>query len=504
MINKLKEKIKIINTDIVIKRLITILFIFLPIIDMLRATPIKDVELFGIAIIELLNLLLIGISFVLTIPKIRKKHLKYLFIYFILILFYGVFHVINTYSFNLDLVPEATHNFITESYYIIRVYILPLLLMIILFENKKILNRNYYLNIMKYLVIVISGQILLLNICRFSYGSYAFGDESYLINTSSFIDVFNYNGDYKNLFTIGLFSSTNQISIILFMLLSINIYNLYLNPKIKNILLVILQCVSMIIIGTKVAALGSLLILIATLLMYYFFVLLKREKHNFKYSIMHILSIILVASIFFISPFFRFYTEKIPGTGFKDDLSVEEIQTIRDKIDEELTDEEITKILLENPKVFKISPMFYEMYPVENDIDFWLNIAKRDRKINNDYRIIKNDIMKRIVERNDNKLDKFLGIGYTVGTMDMEKDYVYQYYLFGIIGLILLIGVYIFFYIYNILKIFKKSYFNYNFCINLVPPFLGLVACYLSGHLFGWVSPMMILATMLCIGRVNE
>ena len=98
--------------------------------------------------------------------------------------------------------------------------------------------------------------------------------------------------------------------------------------------------------------------------------------------------------------------------------------------------------------------------------------------------------MQRIMHQNNNKYDKLLGMGYTIGTMDMEKDYVYQYYLFGGVGLFLLIGVYIFFYIYNILKIFKKSYFNYNFCITLIPPFLGLVACYFSGHLFGWVSPM--------------
>ena len=504
MKDKILKKIKTLNNDEIIKILITSLFIFLPIIDMLRATPVKDIELFGIAIIELLNLLLISISFILTIPKIKKKHLKYLSIYFLAIIIYGIFHVINTYSFNTILVPESTHNFIVESYYIIRVYILPLLLMIILFENKKKFNRKYYLNIMKYLVIMISGQIVILNLCRFSYSSYAEGASSYLINKTNFIDVFNYTDDYKNLLTVGLFESTNQISIILFMLLSINIYNLYLQPKIKNLLLVVLQCVSMIIIGTKVAALGSILVLVATIIMYYFFVILKREKLELKYSLMHITSIIIVSIIFFISPFTRLYTEEIPGTGFKNDLPKEEIQTIRNKIDEDLSNEEITKILIENPKVFKISPMFYQMYPVENDTEFWLTIAKRDRKINNNYRTIKNDIMRRIMEQNDNKLDKLLGMGYTIRTMDMEKDYVYQYYLFGIIGLILLIGVYIFFYIYNILKIFKKSYFNYTFCINLIPPFLGLVACYFSGHLFGWVSPMIILATTLCIERVNE
>ena len=424
---------------------------------------------------------------------------------FIIIIIYGIFHIINTYNFNLSLIPKSTHNFIVETYYIVRVYILPLLLMIILFENKKMFNRKYYLNIMKYLVIMISGQIILLNLCGFSYSSYASGPSQYQINSSSFVDVFNYKGDYKNLFTVGLFSSANQISIILFMLQAINIYNLYLYPKIKNLLLLLIQSISMIIIGTKIAAAGSLIVLIVSLAMYYFFVILKKEKHNFKYSILHVSSIIIISLIFLISPFIKFYTEKIPGTGFKNDLSVEEIETIRDKIyDDNLSEKEMVEVLVENPEVFKISPIFYNMYPVENDLEFWITIANRDRRINNNYRILKNDIMERIMEKNNNKYDKLLGMGYTIGTMDMEKDYVYQYYLFGIFGLIVLIGVYIFFYFYNILKIFKKSYFNYNFCITLIPPFLGLVACYLSGHLFGWVSPMLILATSLCIGRVNE
>lgn len=505
MINNISRVFGKINLDKIIKMLITLMFVFLPIVDMLRVTSIKDVELFGVSIIELINIFLVGVSFIFTIPKIKKKHLVCLAVYFMCIIIYLIFHVINTYSFNLALVPESTHNFIVEAYYIFRVYILPLLLMIVLFENKKIFNRQYYLNIMKYLVIVISGQIVVLNLCGFSYSTYAFGNDSFLINKTNFFDVFGYTGDYKNLFTIGLMSSANQISIILFMLLAINVYNLYLCPKTKNLLLIFLQCFSMIIIGTKVAALGCLLILFATLFMYYFFVILKRDKHNKRYSLMHIGLIVMVSIVLMVSPFARLYTEKIPGTGFKNDLSIEEIKRVRGQLDDStLTEEQLIELLSENSTVFKISPMFYNMYPIENDLEFWLTIARRDRKINNNYRVIKNDIVKRIVEKNNNKYDKLVGIGYTVGTLDMERDYVYQYYLFGIIGLLLLIGVYGFFYIYNILKIFKRNYFNYNFCIMLVPPFLGLVACYFSGHLFGWVSPMLILGSMLCVGRVNE
>ena len=490
--------------DKIIKYLITIMFLLLPIIDMLRTTSVEDIEIFNISIIELINLLLIGISFIFTIPKIKKKHLKYLSIYFLIILVYTFFHIINTYNFDISLLSGASHNYIVELYYIVRVYILPLLLMIILFENKEIFNRKYYLNIIKYLVIIISGQIVLLNICRFSYSTYSDANSQYLINNTSFLDIFVTTKDFRELLTVGLFSSANQISLILFMLLPLNIYNLYLDSNKKNICLVIIQVLSMIIIGTKVAALGSILVLIFTLLMYYFFIIIKKDTFNKNYAFSHIICIIISTSIIVISPFTRLYLSGDNIHGFNSGITEEEIISKKSMITEEISTNELTKLLNENQSVFKISDIFYEMYPIENDPEFWKTMAKRDRALNNDYRIIKNDIMDRIQKRNNNKYDIILGMGYTINSMDMEKDYVYQYYLFGIFGVFILIGVYIFFYFYNILKIFNKKYFNYNFCICLVSPFIGLVACYFSGHLFGWTTPMLLLASTLCIGRVNK
>ena len=59
-----------------IKFLISIQLIIFPILDMIRTTKFRHVELLGISLIELVNILLIGFSFMLTIIKIfntRKK-----------------------------------------------------------------------------------------------------------------------------------------------------------------------------------------------------------------------------------------------------------------------------------------------------------------------------------------------------------------------------------------------------------------------------------------------
>ena len=485
----------------IIKILITILFVCLPILDMLRATSIKDIEIFNFSIIELINLLLIGISFILTLPKIKKKHYKFIFGYIFAFIIYLVFHLYNTYNFNTTLLPTATHNYLVEAYYLIRIYLAPILLLIILLENRDMFNRRYYLNIMKYLVLMISGQIIILNLFRYSYGSYADELMPFLINKTSFIDVFRYN-NFKELLTVGLFYSTNQISLVLFMLLPLNIYNMYLNPKIKSLLLVVLQGISMIIVGTKVAALGSILVLLSTILMYIFFVVIKNEKYNLKYILMHIGVIIIIGIILWISPFRHYYTDK--NNINKNDISSEQIEEAKEILNSDLTKEEKIVFLTQNTETFKISSKFFKIYPLENDLDFWINIANRDRKINNDYRILKNDILRRVMQRNNNNLDKYFGMGYTIGTIDMERDYVYQYYLLGGIGVALLIGIYIVLYSCNVLKLFKKTYFNYNYAICLVSPLIGLLACYFSGHLFGWVSPMIILTMCISLGRVNN
>lgn len=487
-----------------IKIAITIMFLCLPLMDILRFTFLKDIEVLGISLVEIVNIVTITSAFVMTIPVIKKKHLRFFIFYFLLIFIYIIFHVINSYNFDLGLLPDSRHNFIVESFYIFRVYILPLMLMIVLFENKEQFNKRYYINIIKYFIIFISGSILVLNIFRFSYSSYPANYVDIIFNKTSFFDVFSYGDSYKKLLTVGLFSSANQISIILFMLLPITIYILYDKCNISNNILLLVHCISMIIVGTRTSAFGCLLVLICTLFLYIFFIICKRNVFNKNFILRYGITFVIIFGIFMISPFKRYYYEEYSRNTFKNDLPSEEIEKVSNLILDDLSSDDIKRVLLENPKVFKIDLMFYEMYPIDNDIDFWLTIARRDRFINNNYRVLKNDIMKRVIVRNNNKYDKYFGLGYTIGVMDMERDYVYQYYLFGIIGVILLIGVYVLLYIYNALKLFMKSYFNYEFCLSLVAPFLGLVGCYLSGHLFGWVSPMIILAMLLCFERVNE
>ena len=488
----------------IIKYAISILLILFPFIDILRVTKLKEVEIFNIALIELINIILILISFSLTIynnHKYKKNIInKPKIIYIIVLFIYLILHSINIYNFNINIYDKASFNFFVEIYYIFRVYLLPIMFIYVLLNNKDIFDQEYYLKYTKCMIFIISGSIVILNLFGFSYSSYADSSNPYLINHANFFDAFKYTKNFKELFTCGLFPSANQISIILVMLLPINLYNMYLKNNKTNAFLVLLQIFSMIIVGTKTAALGSLIIAISCLLMYLFFSIINKKidkKYFLNYLFIIIISIFLIA----ISPFNQMVKEKkLFSTNIPNNQN-EKYKEVYDNLKLLKSNEEKNKYIVKYSGVFKIDKIFFEMYPIEKDTDFWFKIANRNSNLNNNYRVMKMDIIDRIKERNNNKYDKYLGLGYTLNFMDIERDYVYQYYLFGYLGFIILVGVYIYIYILNLKEVLKKKNFTYSKCLVLVSGFFGLILCYFSGHLFGWVSPMLILAFVLSIER---
>ena len=382
-------------------------------------------------------------------------------------------------------------NYLKEIYYIIRVYLIPILLIMTLIYNPKIFNRKYFLNILKYYIIIISGTIVLCNLVGYSISTYDLSND-WIINRTHFFDIFTYQGSAVDLLTCGLFPSANQIAIMLVILLPMNIYNYYKNNSTFNKILVFLQIISMIIVGTKVAALGAILIIIILFFTYLFFLLIKKVKLNIRFLKNYIFILIFSIIFLLISPFIAKLKEDY---NFKFDKTETEIKEAYNVLNEKLSVTDFEKLMNDNNGIYRISTMFYELYPIKLDPDFWLGIAKRDSSLNNDYRVIKTDIIKRIVERNSNVADKIFGVGYVLNFMDLEVDYVYQYYLFGYFGLFVLVLQYPILYICKSIQfVFNRKTFKYGNIVLILSPFFGMVCCYFSGHLFGWSGPMIILA----------
>ena len=73
---------------------------------------------------------------------------------------------------------------------------------------------------------------------------------------------------------------------------------------------------------------------------------------------------------------------------------------------------------------------FTENYPYQYDPDFWYDFLQKDISLTTDYRYIELCIIKRVVEINNNNMDKWLGITNTrlQNIFNIEKDFVVQYY----------------------------------------------------------------------------
>lgn len=477
----------------VIKYSILILFIMLPIIDCLRRTPIKDIEIFGFSIIELFNMIIIGYTTILTIINLKKnkRELLPLIIYSIILSIYIILHNINILHFDTTIFSDSSPNVITETYYIIRVYYMPVLLLFVLIKNRDILNLEFYSKIVKILICIISLSIILLNIFKLSYATYTATNNEFV--KYNIFDFYKSPESAKLLSTRGWFDSGNEISAILLILFPINIYLLYKENKKINIFLYISQFLSMIILGTRVSSIGAILITIAAIFINILTKLIQHDKLNKKI----ILCGALCTIYFFFSPIGTYTMEHEQLDYNVEDEHSEYLRNLTDE-------KEYLNYIANSLYEFRINEEFIELYPIENDPTFWRSIALRNRNLNNDSRVMKTTILKRVKVRNSNKYDTLLGMGYTINFMDLERDYVYQYYLFGILGIILIIPQ-LFIYIKTIINYLKKIRHIPLLLTALIAmsPTLGFLVAYYSGHVLGWISPSYILVLSIAILNIK-
>ena len=480
------------NKDKILKILITIQLLILPFLDMLRTTSFKDIEIFNFAIIELINILLIGVSFIITFFRIDKRKFIKIFIYFLLVGVYIILHYNNIIKFDVTIFKDASFNFYIETFYILRVYVLPLILLFVLYENKDIFNKEYYFKIIKIIIAIISLSIIVLNILKLSYISYS---PSHSFIEKNIFDYFTYSGDFRLVTSRGWFDSANEISAITFMLLPINICLLFKEKKNSNLALYLAQSIAMILLGTRTSAMGTALVSITIMFVYLLTTILKKNKFSKKTFVMYSITMVLCIGFLAISPFaLNKYNDKKVDYTIKDEKAY---SSIKKNVDAD----SFAKLFKKYKKEYLIKDIFLKMYPLENDMEFWNRMASRNKALNNDSRRLKSDILDRIQFRNNNEGDKWLGLGHTLNFMDLERDYVYQYYLYGIIGLILFIAPYFAILLRNVILVLIriKEKFTLEVIISFMPVVLGLIIAYYSGHVFGWVSPMMYLVMLLIL-----
>lgn len=479
----------------------------------------NTVQIFGLSLPELLNIGCIAYIFVLFAARnIHNKRVVLPFVgYMVALLVYLAAHMWNILHFDESILNGADMSVIKEAYYICRVYLVPLVYFYILICSN--IGSETFERVNKWLSGFISAVIVVTNFFKVGFITYASTlDGNTFINRSIF-DWFT-NPDLENpsyMASKGWFYMGNQIGIILFILFPLTVLCAVKKPKISNFALVALQGVAMIMVGTKVSAVGMILILLAAaFIVVLFSVIFKQLKVNVKAVTSFLVVCLVTVSLFAYSPMLAIQNKRTEAYSPSDFGQMGKDELIKNLTDDDDPDsskpvEELKPVddpekiadFAENLRRYHygygIEEEFIELFSVEENIDFWWNIVFGSNVANMDFRDFKQEIYEEVLTKNDRSFDRWLGIGYTSNFPYTEKDLTGQNVWFGYIGTLLLIGPYLLCLIYIVCRILKNykthlKYENAFFAVSLIG---SILLSLMAGHLFFGVFSITIYAWVL-------
>ena len=461
-----------------------------PLIDIYRTFFQNKISIGVFNIEELVNIALIGfVSLIALIKLIDQKDKKHLIIYggyFVLLLIYLMMHVISVSGFDVSQFPLANISHIHNIYYILRAYVMPIVLMFAVYTLG--IDDRKFLTAIKTASIIISMVIVVSNLTGTSLVSYSDETQQILGGIFSWGDLHS-ESQFELYTSKGFFYSANQMSSLLFAMMPIIVGEFITHCNLKNGAILVLQALAMLFIGTKTGSHGALIALGFVLVVAIVLHLLKTDRIK-QLIVIPIVGVILLGS-------YGLYT-KSPSKLRLDYLTYlnqpendrEEKETV------ELKGQQMVRYIEDNYWFYYINEEFIKTYPVSDHLDFWIKAVNRERHLNRDNRNFKVFMIKDIVANNDNALDPYFGIGYLSNVPYTERDYMFQYFIFGIVGVILLMGPFFAAVIYAgflILRRFKQKATLLNFT-------LGIAICsyfvtaFIAGHTFGILMNMIFMA----------
>lgn len=422
----------------------------------LIAQPIFDFKIFYNSISTLIRVIIIFALFGYYFFTSKNKHKYWLLIYPCLLGVYFVFHHLNALEFT-SLVPgNFNYSIVHEFLYFVKM-VSPFLLIYCLYKAN--LSNEKVMDIMKYLCLIIGILIVISNLFKFSYGSY-----SDITIEANFFEWFNSDSPfvYTDLASKGLFEYANQISAILIMFLPFILYTSLEEHKLFNWFVLGINIFSLILLCTKVSVLGILVVLFYSMFTFGFISFINKKYFEIKKYIPVGVVLLVYCLLLPVNPMFSRIQERATvvdnyntqlenefveqNTDISDDT--ENIESTEEIQNQETSNSEVNEMLeyIENNyKDKKIHEQFLlHNYPYEYDPEFWYNFIQNDIWLTTDYRFTEISMIQRVVEINNNPMDKWLGITNTrlQNVFNIERDFVVQYYALGIIGTTLVLAPY--------------------------------------------------------------
>lgn len=449
-----------------LKKILLIFLCIQPILDCYILYTDEVINFFHFSPTTILRMLIIAFLFcILFFNKENKKNRKIIYIYGGLIIIYTILHHLITSGIDSSGYPTFAYSIITELFYIIRM-LLPIAIIYLTYLLKP--TKDEFIKLFLIVGLITSGIIVCSNILEISLASYGGGT----IKGNIFDWFFSNKYGSQDLASKGWFNSANQISGLMFILLPICVYSLFDKITKPRVITIILLVISMIMLGTRVASYGWLLIFIMMIILYLFFALImKNIKFEWKKFIIIFLIMIFGIVLTFNAPIVSVNIDH-------HESSEEELQKMRD--------EDVPT--LEMLGYIGMNEVYYEeIYPYKDHKEFWKyvvdDVSPTKRVGNrNSQTLVTNDVAKTY----ENFPRSLFGLGYSRfinAKLYLEKDFVVHFYTIGIIGIILLLLPYVFIAIYGLFKSIKSKKFNLFIVTALAILILPLGVSYFSGHI---------------------
>lgn len=412
--------------------------------------------------------------------KDSRKNIKWMILYYVLCLIYLGVSFYHQESFKSLLPNSYGFNIVSEFLTILKL-ITPITFIYSLYYIK--LPFKKYMLVLKVWCLLFAGSIVLTNIFKISLGSYS---DTFITKNIFEWNKYNY---YKYTASKGYFMYANQVSALCILFLLMFIYDYLYNSK-KSIIYVLLVSLAMLMLGTRVSTLGGLLTLIFAIIFYFIINIFNkiRIKKRIYILVIPVLGWVLLLQV---SPYNNRSIELNRSINrHMDDTSIVDDKAI--VMDDTSMDVDKTKYVYQNynkdylPKVF-----FEKYYPIKYDEEFWYNFVKNNSIDKINYRYIEKSIIRRVVEVNNNALDKYIGISNTriQNIVNIESDFYLHYYAFGIIGSIILLVIYLMLFIYafnNFVKIQNYYAFTMLSCVVLF-----LFSAFLTGNIINSINTVL-------------
>jgi len=416
----------------------------------------------------------------LILYKDSRKNIKWMILYYVLCLIYLGVSFYHQEYFKSLLPSSYGFNIVSELLTILKL-ITPITFIYSLYYIK--LPFKKYMLVLKVWCILFAGSIVLTNIFKISLGSYS---DTFITKNIFEWNKYNY---YKYTASKGYFMYANQVSALCIIIFLMFIYDYLYNSK-KSIIYVLLVSLAMLMLGTRVSTLGGLLTLVFAIIFYFIINIFNKIsiKKRIYILVIPVLGWVLLLQV---SP----YNNRSIELNRSINRHMDEASIVDDKaivMDDTSMDVDKTKYVYQNynkdylPKVF-----FEKYYPIKYDEEFWYNFVKNNSIDKINYRYIEKSIIRRVVEVNNNALDKYIGISNTriQNIVNIESDFYLHYYAFGIIGSIILLIIYLILFIYVFNNFVKIQ--NYYAFIMLSCVVLFLFSAFLTGNIINSINAVL-------------